>query len=85
MPDNTVTVSLSAGQTAIFANLSKQEEDARKTLDVVPIARNAAAMAVVLQTYTLEQIAGQQLQVDHEAQTITLTLNGLALVNGEVA
>lgn len=71
-----VTITLSDGQAAVFANLDTQESDAQKTLHAIPFARNAAAMAVVLQTYSPEQITGQQLRIDPAQRTITFTVNG---------
>lgn len=72
-----IVLTISAGQAAVFRSLNQQEQAAQKALVEVPAARNAAAMAVVLATYTPEQIQGQQLQIDTDAGTITFSVNEL--------
>lgn len=70
-----ITIPLSAGQAAVFASLDQQERDAQIVLVTVPAARNAAAMVIAVASYTVDQVHGQRLAIDLDANTLTFVPN----------
>jgi len=74
MNANPVQVTLTDAQCAEFRALDTQEAQARTHLEQIPVARLYAARAVLLQTHTADEIAGQHISIDPDAKTITLAL-----------
>lgn len=75
MSSDSVTVTMTDGQCAVFTQLDKEEALARSALDRIPSARNAAAMAIVLAGYTTDQVNGCALHIDPTAKSIVFTPN----------
>ncbi len=67
-----IVIQLSEGQKAEFRSLAQQEADARKVLDIIPMARNFAARAMVLALVPHETFNGA-INVDLDLGVLTYT------------
>lgn len=72
---DSVSIALTPGQVLVFQQFDREERAANESLLIVPKSRNAAAMAIALGPYTVEQLQNQPMQVDTDARTLTFVPN----------
>lgn len=70
-----IRVALTDAQVAEFVALDREEAQARKTLEAVPVARQYAARAIILGQYPLAMIVGQRIDVNEQQRALIFEPN----------